>query len=153
MHGLILLGGGVLTFFWLLFMLADYGWERKKRRGLDLQVRTNWLGKRQERATYEWYSWIRYLAIILLTYINVVGVIDSEPEKNAGLASPLRMFWLLSIVILFSIALLAIDGYWDRQWRYELSSIQKTVFWLYFWLRYPVLILATIQLTRRGLPS
>ena len=87
MHGLILLGGGVLTFFWLLFMLADYGWERKKRRGLDLQVRTNWLGKRQERATYEWYSWIRYLAIILLTYINVVGVIDSEPEKNAGLAS------------------------------------------------------------------
>jgi len=54
-------------------------------------------------------SHIRYLTIILLTYINTTAVINSEPESHDNLVSPLRMFWLFLIVILFSIALLTID--------------------------------------------
>jgi hypothetical protein len=105
LHDLVLLSGGTLLFFWLLLMLADYGWEQKKRRGLDAQA----LNGRQiglegrERSTYGWYSWVRYLGMILLTYINVVALMDSEPERDDGLVQPLRMFWLFLIVILISI--------------------------------------------------
>lgn len=149
----VLLGAGVLTFLYLFLIIADYGWENKKRRGLSLQTRTTRLGKRSERAVYEWYSWIRYLGIILLTYINAMSVIESEPGKTAAFESPVRMFWLFLIVILFAIALLEIDGYWDRQRRQGLNGIQTALFWSYFWLRYPALILATIQATRQGLQS
>ena len=47
----------ILIFLWVFFMLADWGWEKKKRRGLDLVVRASWLGNRSERGEYEWYSW------------------------------------------------------------------------------------------------
>jgi len=148
---LLPLFAGILIFLWLFFMLADYGWERKKRRGLDSQVRTSWLGKRSERAEYEWYSWIRYLAVVLVAYLNTIAVIDSKSQDNEGLVSPPRMAWAFSVVIFFSIVLLAIDGYWDRRWRRGLNRTYARVFWFYFWLRYPALVLATITATRRGL--
>jgi hypothetical protein len=56
---------------------------------------------RSERAEYESYSWIRYLVIMLLTYVNAVGVIDSEAQNKEGLVSPIRMFWSFSVVTLF----------------------------------------------------
>jgi hypothetical protein len=151
-HSFALFAAGVLTFFWLLFMLADYDWERKKWRGLDAQGRTGTFGMRSERAEYEWYSWIRYLVIILLTYVNAVGVIDSGRQNTESLVLPARMFWAFSVVILFSILLVAIDAYWDRRRQQGLSGIYGVVFWSYFWLRYPALILATITATERGLP-
>ena len=141
----------ILIFLWLFFMLADWGWERKKRRGLDLVVRTSWLGNRSERSEYEWYSWIRYLAVILVVYLNTFAVIDSKSPGSEGLVSPLRMVWATSIVIFFSIVLLAIDSYWDRSWRRGLNRKYARVFWFYFWVRYPALVLATITTTKRGL--
>jgi hypothetical protein len=71
-HGILLLAAGVLTFFGCFFMLADYGWERKKCRGLATQARPSTFGMRSERTEYESYSWIRYLVIMLLTYVNAV---------------------------------------------------------------------------------
>lgn len=132
-------------------MLADYGWEAKKGRGLDMQVRLPAFGMQSERAEYAWYSWIRYLVIILLAYLNSIGAIDSEPPDHDGLVSPARMVCAFAAVIVFSIALLAIDGYWDRRRRRGLSGIHAAIFWSYFWLRYPALILATIIATKRGL--
>jgi uncharacterized membrane protein len=132
-------------------MLADYGWERKKRRSLDSQVRTSWLGKRSERAEYEWYSWIRYLAVIFMAYLNTIAVIDSKLQDNEGVVSPLRMVWASSVVIFLSIVLLATDAYWDRKWRRGLNGTYARVFWFYFWLRYPALVLATITAAKRGL--
>jgi hypothetical protein len=132
-------------------MLADYGWERKKCRGLEAQARPSGFGMISERTEYEWYSWIRYLVIMLLTYVNAIRVIDFEAQNEEGLVSPVRTFWACSAVILFSIGLFAVDGYWDRRRRRGLSWSQASVFWSYFWLRYPALILATIIAARRGL--
>ena len=84
----LLLAAGVLMFFSVFFSLADYGWERKKCRGLDALARPSTFGMRSERAEYEWYSWIRYLVIMLLTYVNTVGVIDSEAQNKEGLRLP-----------------------------------------------------------------
>jgi hypothetical protein len=151
LHDPLLPAAGVLAFFWLFFMLADYGWERKKCRGLEAQARPSAFGMISERGEYRWYSWIRYLVIMLLTYVNAIGVIDSEAQNEEGLVSPVRTFWACSVVILFSIGLFAIDGYWDRRRRRALSWSQASVFWSYFWLRYPALILATIIAARRGL--
>jgi glycosyltransferase involved in cell wall biosynthesis len=148
---LVLIAVGVVTFLWLFFMLADYGWERKKCRGLDVVVRPNRFGMRSEKTEYEWYSWIRYLAITLLTYVNAVGVIDSGPQGTVRLVSPIRMFWASAFVILFSILFLAIDGYWDRRRRHGLSIVHARFFWSYFWLRYPVLISLTVIAAKRGL--
>jgi hypothetical protein len=150
-YSLLLLAACVLILFWLFFMLADYSWERKKCRGLDACVRPGTFGTRSERAEYEWYSWIRYAVIILLTYVNTIGLIDSKLQERESFASPSRMFWTFSIVILFSIALLAVDGYWDRRRAHGFSRIYTRVFWSYFWLRYPILIIATITATMRGL--
>lgn len=66
-HYFILLAAGVVTSSWFFFMLADYGWERKKSRGLGIKDRPSKLGTQSERTDYEWYSWIRYLAVILVT--------------------------------------------------------------------------------------
>ena len=150
-HSFLLFAGSVLVLAWLFFLLADYSWEKKKCRGLNAQVQSGKFGMRSERTEYECYSWVRYLAIILLTYVNTIGVIDSEPQDSDGLVSPVHMLSAFSVVILFSIGLLAIDGYWDRKRQHRLSGICATVFWPYFWLRYPALILATIVATRRGL--
>jgi len=89
--------------------------------------------------------------MILLTYINAIAILNSETEKDSGIVSSSRMFWLFLIVILLAIALLAIDGYWDRRQREELRPAWKVLFWLYFWIRYPILVIATIQLTHVGL--
>jgi hypothetical protein len=151
LHGLVLFSGGTLLFFWLLLMLADYGWEQKKRHGLDAQSQNGRQIQGRKRSTYGWYSWARYLAMILLTYINAIAIMNSEPQKDSGLVSSSRMFWLFLIVILLAIALLTIDGYWDRRRRDELRRAWKVLFWLYFWIRYPVLVIATVQLTRMGL--
>jgi hypothetical protein len=132
-HSLQLLADGFMTLLRVYFKLADYGWESKKCRGLDVQAPSGRFGQRSERAEHEWYSWSRYLAIILLTYLNSVGVIDSEAQYNERFVSPARMFWAFSAVILFSIVLLAIDGYWDRRRRRGLSRIHAGVFWSYFW--------------------
>ena len=150
-YALLSLLAGILIFLWFFFMLADYGWERKKRRGLDSQVRTIWLGAGSERAEYEWYSWIRYLTVVLVAYLNTIAVIDSKSQDNEGLVSPPRMVWAFSIVIFSSIVLVAIDGYWDRRWHRGLDGTCAGVFWFYFWLRYPALVLVTIIATRRGL--
>jgi hypothetical protein len=152
-HSVLLFTGGFLTFFCLFLILADYGWESKKRRGLDARVRPSAFGMRSERSEYEWYSWIRYLVIILLAYLNSVGEIASVPAQNESLASPLRMVWAFSLVILFSVVLLAVDEYWDRKRRRGLNGLLAGVFWSYFWLRYPALILATIAATKAGLSS
>jgi hypothetical protein len=96
-------------------MLADYGWERKKCRGLDIQVRPVTLGMRSDRAECEWYFWIRYLVTILLAFVNAVEVVDSEPQHAESRVSRVRIFRAFSVVIFFSILLLAIDGYWDRR--------------------------------------
>ena len=150
-HSLVLLSAGVVTFSWLFFMLADYRWEKKKRRGLDLKVRPARFGTQSERAEYEWYSWIRYLAVILVTYLNTAGLMTSEPGNTEGIVSPIRIVWAFSFVIFLSIVLLAIDGYWDRMRRRGLNRIHASLFWSYFWLRYPVLIWTTITATKRGL--
>jgi len=150
-HMLLPVIAAILIFLWVFFMLADWGWEKKKRRGLDLVVRASWLGNRSERGEYEWYSWIRYLAVILVAYLNTFAVIDSKVPGSKSLVSPLRMVWAASIVIFFSIVLLAIDSYWDRRWRCALNRTYARVFWFYFWLRYPALVLATITATKRGL--
>ncbi len=152
-HSFVLLSAGVLAFLWLFLMMADYSWENKKSRGLSRETRTTRVGKRSEQVEYEWYSWIRYLGVILLTYLNATGVIESEPRRIAAFESPVRMFWLFLIVILLAIALLEIDGYWDRQRLQGLNGIQTALFWSYFWLRYPALIVATIQATKQGLQS
>ncbi len=151
LHGLLFLAGGILASLWLFFMLADYGWERKKGRGLNAQARPGTFGLRSERAEYEWYSWARYLAIILLTYINTVGFLDSQSPNTGNLISPIRMVRAVSIAIFFSIVLLVIDSYWDLTRRRGLSGIYASIFWSYFWLRYPSLILVTITATKRGL--
>ena len=122
-----------------------------KRRGLNSQVRTSWLGAGSQRAEYEWYSWIRYLTVVLVAYLNTIAVIDSKSQDNEGLVSPPGMVWAFSIVIFFSIVLVALDGYWDRRWRRGLDGTCAGVFWFYFWLRYPALVLVTIIATRRGL--
>ncbi len=150
-YGLVLLATGVVTLFWLFFMLADYGWERKKRLGLDVQARSATFCKWSEQTDYELYSWIRYLVIMLLTYVNTVGVIAAEPESAERLISLVRLFWAFSIAILFSITLLTIDRYWDRSRRRGFNRIQASFFWSYFWLRYPGLILVTLSAAKRGL--
>lgn len=147
-HSIVLPGLAIFACFYAFFMLADYGWEKKKQRGLDRCVRT---GKWSEATEYEWYSWIRYLAVILLTYSNAVPALESDPERNDGPKSPVRLLFLFCIVILFSIALLAIDGYWERYRPRRFNKTQTAAFWSYFWLRYPALIFVTIQLARRGL--
>lgn len=147
-HSLILLGLFILVGLYAFFMLADYGWERRKLRGFDPDVPE---GEWSEARQYAWYSWIRYLAVILLTYINAIAIIESRREQNEGLQSPLRMLWLFCIVVLFSVALVAIDGYWERYRLRGLNNSQTALFWSYFWLRYPALIFITIQLTTRGL--
>jgi hypothetical protein len=129
----------------------DYGWERKKRFGLDVQARSAAFCKWSEQTDYELYSWIRYLVIMLLTYVNTVGVIAAEPESVEGLISLVRLFWTFSVAILFSIILLAIDRYLDRSRRRGLNRIQASFFWSYFWLRHPALILVTLSAAKRGL--
>ncbi len=106
---------------------------------------------RSERAEYEAYSWIRYLAAILLTYLNTIDVFNYERQDNDTIVSPIRMFWAFSVLILFSIGLLAIDGFWDRMRRRRLTRVYEMAFWSYFWLRYPALFLATMTATKRGL--
>lgn len=134
-------------------MVADYGWERRKRRGLDAQVRPGKIIMRSERAEYGWYSWTRYALIILLTYLNSAAVINFNPTGNESLMSPGRVVVAFSAVILISIALRAIDGFWDRKRQRGLCGRHATLFWSYYWLRYPVLIVATITATKRGLHS
>jgi hypothetical protein len=150
-HGLVLLAAGVITFSSLFFILADYGWEKRKCRGLDAKVRSGGFGTQSERAEYEWYAWIRYLAVILVTCLNTTWLMNSEPQNTEPLVSPSRMFWAFSVVIFVSIVLLATDCYWDRRRQRRLSRIHASLFWSYFWLRYPFLVWMTITATRRGL--
>jgi hypothetical protein len=150
-YGLALLRAGVLTFFFAFFTLADYSWERRKARGLNEQHRPSAFGKQSERREYEWYSWIRYLVIILLTYMNAAAVVDSETREIDLSVSPTRMLWGLSDVLLLSIALFIIDGFWDRRRQRGSGGVEAGVFWSYFWLRYPALILATIAATKHAL--
>ena len=142
---------GTLTLFWIFFILTDYGWERKKQRGLDVQPRPGRLGMQSERTEYEAFSWIRYLAVILLTYFNTIDVLNYERQVNDSMVSPTRMFWVFSALILCSVGLLAIDRSWDRMRRRGLTRVYEMAFWSYFWLRYPALFLATMTATKRGL--
>jgi hypothetical protein len=151
-HSLQLLVGS-LTLLWFFLMLADYGWECRKRRGLDSQLRPGAFEMRSERAEYESYSRMRYLAVIVLTYLNSAAVIDSEARDNALFVSPGRLFSVFFLAILFSAILLAIDSYWDRRTRRGLTGIPAGLFWSYFFLRYPALILATITATKMALQS
>ena len=70
---------------------------------MDVQARSAAFCKWSEQTDYELYSWIRYLVIMLLTYVNTVGVIASEPESVEGLISLVRLFWTFLVAILFSI--------------------------------------------------
>jgi hypothetical protein len=150
-QSMVLLGAGILILFWFFLMLEDYSWEKRKCNGLDVEVRSSGFGKQSEQAEYDDWCWIRYPAIILVTFLYSVMVIGSKPQGNTGLVSTWRMIWAFSPVILFSIALIAIDRYLDRRRRGGLSRSQTCAFWTYFWLRYPALILATITATKWGL--
>jgi hypothetical protein len=143
-----LLAAATLIFFWLLFVVADYSWEKKKRRGLDARRGSGFGGFSSERADYRWYSWIRYLTMILLTYLNalVLGISQDQGEEN-----PSRLLEAISLVIALSIVLLLVDDLWERKSRRKRSGVFSGFFWSYFWLRYPVLIAATIVAARRGL--
>jgi hypothetical protein len=143
-----LLAAGTLIFFWLLFIVADYSWEKKKRRGLDARAGSGFGGSSSERADYRWYSWIRYLTMILLTYINTLVLETSQDQVEEN---PSRLLEAISLVIILSIVLLLVDGLWERKRRRVLSGFFSGFFWSYFWLRYPVLIAATIAAARRGL--
>jgi hypothetical protein len=132
-------------------MLDDYGWEKKKRRGLSTELRPGIFGMRSEQAEYTWYSRGRYLVIVLLTYLNSVGLISASSGPAASADAPVNAAWAFSAVIVFSILLIMVDDYWDQWRRDRLSRGRAFIFWLYFWLRYPVLIIATIIATRRGL--
>jgi hypothetical protein len=149
-HNVLLAGLFAFGGFYAFFMLADYGWEKRKRRGLDRRARR---GRWSEEAEHSWYSWTRYLAVILLTYLNAVVFIQSQPDQLDQTASPVRILLLLGIAVLFSIALLALDGSWDRSKQRGMNRAQSAAFWSYFWLRYPALIILTVQLTRHGFRS
>jgi hypothetical protein len=142
-----LLAAATLAFFWMLFMLADYSWEKKKRRGLDSRVRSR-SGFPTERAEYQWYSWIQYLLTILLTYINALVLLTSQDQHEEN---PIRLLEAISLVIMLSIVLLLFDGLWERERRRGQPGICSVIFWSYFWLRYPVLIVATLQAAKLGL--
>lgn len=141
---------GTLVFFWLLFMLADYSWETKKHRGLDSRVRARPSGFPTETAEYRWYSWIQYLLTILLTYLNALVLLTSEDRHEEN---PIRLLGAISSVITLSIVLLFFDGLWERKRRRNLSRICSVIFWSYFWLRYPALIVATLQPAKFGLQT
>ena len=142
--GSLLLAAGTLAFFWLFFMLADYSWETKKLRGLDSRVQP---GDSSEKAEYCWYSWVRYLTVIGLTYVNAFVLVGSDIP---GRENPARVLAAISLVIALGIVLHAFDSFWDRRRRRSLRRIYAGLFWFYFWLRYPVLILATIAAATRG---
>jgi hypothetical protein len=135
-HAFVVLAVATVAFSSVFFLLADYGWESRKRHqeGRDFNA-------------YAWYSWFRYLAIILLTYLNASPLFSSE---NPLFFSAARTLYMISLVVLLSIAFLRIDRYWDRQLSRSSSRVKTLTFWIYFWLRYPALIAATIQATRRG---
>jgi hypothetical protein len=137
----LLVAAGTLTFFWLFFMLLDYSWEDKKLRGLDPSVRPIALGSSSERAEYRRYSWVRYLTIVTLTYINtlVLTVSRVRGEENSA-----RVLGATALILLVATVLHAVDSFWDRKRRRGLRRIEAGIFWSYFWLRYPALILATV---------
>jgi hypothetical protein len=139
---------GTLVFFWLLFMLADYSREKKKRRGLDSRVRSRPSGFPTERTEYQWYTWIQYLLTILLTYFNTPVPLPSQDQHEEN---PIRLLEVISLVIIPSIVLLLFDGLWERKRRRSLSRTCSVIFWSCFWLRYPVLIVATRQAAKLGL--
>ena len=150
-HGFAALATSTMACVCALLLLADYGWERRKRDAANRQASAVWIGPSYKPAEYRSYSWIRYLAIILITYINVEPILTSEPPTQPVLFSPARIFYLFSLVVLLSIAFLKIDNYWDRRRARTITTPQAFLFWCYFWIRYPALIAATIQATRGGL--
>lgn len=152
-HSFLVLSVCTLACLCLLFLLADLNWESKKVQSFGRVPGDPWARAQRGSGEYRRYSWVRYLTIVLLTYVNVVGVVESKPENYSGVASPIRMLAMISLLLLFSLALLAIDGYWGRQRPAEFSGLRRLIFWFYFWLRYPALICATVEVTKRGLES
>jgi hypothetical protein len=152
-HSLFLFGAIVLVLFSLFFLAADYGREVKKRRPFKVEQGDS--GAVNGGPGRWWYSWVRYLAVILLTYITYLWVFDPHSGRSAAFTSPSRVLCLGWVLLLFSIALLATDGYWDLKLRRGrgLSGPQRAAFWSYFVLRYPLLIVGTMQVIRRGLFS
>jgi hypothetical protein len=143
--GFLLLAAGTLIFFWLFFMLADYSWESKKLRGLDSRVRPE---GSSERAEYRWYSWVRYLTVVALTYLNTFVLVVSQIP---GRENPSDVLAAILLVIVLVLLLHVVDNFWDRKRPRGLSRVHRGLFWSYFWARYPALILATIAAATRGL--
>ena len=54
-------------------------------------------------------------------------------------------------LIIFTFLLPAIDRYWDRKRPFRFSGFHAGLFWAYFSLRYPILILATLVAIKRAL--
>jgi hypothetical protein len=141
----------VLVLFCMFFLVADYSREVKKRR--PFRVAQGERGGTKGGPGSWWHSWVRYLAVILLTYVTSMWIFDGGSARNTAVVSPARLLCLAWVLLLFSIALLATDGYWDLKHRKGLSGAQRAAFWSYFVLRYPLLIVGTMQVIRRGLFS
>lgn len=153
LHPLFLLGAIVLVLFCWFFLVADYARELKRPRG-PFKVIEGDSGETANAASGRWwYSWVRYLSIILLTYVTYLWIFDPNIRRSEATTSPARLLCLAWVLLLFSVALLATDGYWELKRRRGLSGPQRAPFWSYFVLRYPLLILGTTQVIRRGLFS
>jgi hypothetical protein len=150
-HRFIPLAIGTLAFFWLLLMLADYGWERRNRPGLKANARPGRDENRSEDPGYMGYWWVRYPVIILITYLNAIGLFDSNPRQKSHAASALRFLEPLFSLIICTFLLLAIDRYWDRKRPSRFTRFDAGLFWSYFSVRYPILILATLIATKHSL--
>jgi hypothetical protein len=145
---LSLLAAGVLIFSCLFFMWADYSWERQKR-GSPAQAGSGYSPPSQRGKVG--HSWSRYLKLTMLAYVITLVLIESQAPRHEVLLLPTRMAWTILLLIFLSVIPFAIDTYWDRKGHGGPTKAYTNIFWLYFWLKYPVLIAVTIAATARGL--
>jgi hypothetical protein len=145
---LSLLAAGVLIFCCLFFMWADYSWEKRQRDSVAQAGAA--YGRSSPQETFA-HSWGRYLKMTMLAYVLTLVLIESQTPQHEVLLLPARMAWTILLLVFFSVIPFAIDAYWDRQSRRGSTKAHTSVFWIYFWLKYPVLIAITIAATARGL--
>lgn len=94
---------------------------------------------------------MRYFTLIVLVYLNTALFTESLPRPES---SPILLGRLVSaafVVLGFFVALILADRYWDGKEERALGSLESRIFSIYWWLRYPALILVTFFATRFGL--
>lgn len=141
--GRLLIGSGLVAFFWIVFVLSDLHKERRKLRGLNTK---SWWIFPSEAEEYPWYSWMRYWFIIMVTHAatRLVLGFPQAPETFS-----LWRFALASAIVLgFFAFLVTSDRSWDKKKRHgNLTQPQERRFWVYWWLRYPGLVSLTVWAT------